>query len=140
MSYSYIAEEIKRFVKQRAGSCCEYCGEPDFVGLAAHQFDHIISEKLGGDTHEDNLAYCCILCNRHKGSNISSYAGSPRKNIPLFNPRIDVWEEHFYYTDDGNLNSKTDAGQGTIFVLKINESDRVKDRKIFFEDGFMELQ
>ncbi|MFT5997881.1 MAG: hypothetical protein ACI81P_000326 [Neolewinella sp.] len=102
------------------------------------QCDHIISEKLGGTTDIENLAFCCIYCNLHKGPNISSYSGNPPKNTPLFNPRINSWNDHFFYTEDGELHATSDIGIGTIHVLKINAVDRIIDRKFLFRNGWMQ--
>jgi hypothetical protein len=37
----------------------------------------------------------CRLCNRFKGSDIASLDPASGTLLPLFNPRSDVWEEHF---------------------------------------------
>lgn len=140
MSYSYIPGKLKKLVKDRASEVCEYCCIPESSSMVVFQFDHIISEKLGGFTNEINLAYSCPDCNRFKGSNISSYTGSPPKNTPLYNPRSDHWNDHFFYTEDGNLHAKSVTGEGTIFVLGINLTDRIKDRAYLFQSGLMKLK
>jgi 5-methylcytosine-specific restriction endonuclease McrA len=70
MSLTYISAELQRLVVSRADGICEYCliaEEDTFYGCA---IDHIISEKHGGPTHEDNLALACVFCNQAKGSDV----------------------------------------------------------------------
>jgi 5-methylcytosine-specific restriction endonuclease McrA len=58
-----------------------------------HEIDHIISTKHDGSDDIENLASACFYCNRNKGSDVGSiYRGD---FIRFFNPRIDVWDEHF---------------------------------------------
>ncbi len=82
---SYINAVLRRLVAIRANSLCEYClihEEDAFFGC---EVDHIISEKHGGQTEADNLAYACAFCNRAKGSDIGSIVqrrGSSGSSIP----------------------------------------------------------
>ena len=69
---SYISESLRRLVTTRACGICEYClihEDDTFFGC---EIDHIISLKHGGETVESNLAYACLACNRHKGTDIGS--------------------------------------------------------------------
>ena len=74
----YISAELRRFIPERAGGLCEYClihEDDTFFGC---QVDHIVSEKHGGLTVEENLAYACAFCNRHKGRRGSAAGRLPR--------------------------------------------------------------
>jgi hypothetical protein len=51
---------------------CEYCLIHEKDTFYGCQVDHIISEKHGGLTTADNLAYACTFCNRCKGSDVGS--------------------------------------------------------------------
>ena len=65
MSMTYISAELRRLVFTRAEGLCEYCllaEEDTFYGC---EVDHIISEKHGGPTQEDNLASACAVWNEH---------------------------------------------------------------------------
>jgi hypothetical protein len=74
---SYISAALRRLVATRAEYLCEYClihEEDTFFGC---EVDHIISEKHGGQTEADNLAYACAFCNRSKGSDsVSTFAAT----------------------------------------------------------------
>ncbi|CAA9408255.1 MAG: hypothetical protein AVDCRST_MAG64-2136 [uncultured Phycisphaerae bacterium] len=43
----------------------------------------------------DNLALACNMCNLHKGPNVGGIDTSTGQLVRLFNPRTDVWAEHF---------------------------------------------
>lgn len=57
----YIPVALRRSVYDRANGCCEYCFTPEFAAFASHEVDHIIAEKHGGLTQEDNLVLSCSL-------------------------------------------------------------------------------
>ena len=101
MSTDQVSAELRRLVASRADRLCEYClthSEDTFFGC---EVDHIISKKHDGPTREDNLAYACLSCNRHKGSDIASVVPSTGELVRLFNPRTDLWREHFRLDVDG---------------------------------------
>jgi len=64
--------ELRQQIIERAGSCCEYCLLLQEFAASMHQVDHVIAEKHGGQTVIENLALSCTLCNRRKGSDLSS--------------------------------------------------------------------
>lgn len=72
MSVTYIPSALRQLVYERANGCCEYCLISEDVSFTKHQIDHVIAEKHGGLTVEDNLALSCTICNKHKGSDIAS--------------------------------------------------------------------
>jgi 5-methylcytosine-specific restriction endonuclease McrA len=65
--------------------------------LVEHEIDHVIALKHNGQTVEDNLALCCTLCNRFKGTDIASIDVETGHLTPLFNPRLDTWDEHYRF-------------------------------------------
>ena len=92
MSSTYINAELRRVVIARAEGLCEYClihEDDTFFGC---QVDHIISEKHGGPTQEDNL---------HKDSDIAMFVPRTQTLIRFFHPRMDRWNEHFLLDKDG---------------------------------------
>src|SRR6266545_3957064 len=96
-------EALVRFVRERAGSTCEYCRLPASLNPGPFEVEHVVPIQHGGRTVPGNLAYTCLRCNRHKGPNI---AGIDRKTsrtrlVRLFNPRRHTWDYHF--RRDGSL-------------------------------------
>ena len=95
MSRTYIPADLRQHVIFRARKCCEYCLIHEDDSYYALQIDHIISEKHGGQTEEDNLALACVVCNRAKGSDIGSIDWKTEAFTRFYNPRPDRWAEHF---------------------------------------------
>src|SRR5580700_1519329 len=128
MSATYISTDLRRQVAARADGLCEYCliqGEDTFYGC---QVDHIISEKHGGLTEPGNLAYACLFCNRHKGSDIGSIIGRTGAFSRFYNPRIDRWADHFRL-DDIAITPLTEVGEVTERILGLNRGDRLLERQ-----------
>lgn len=63
MSKTYISVALRQLVRDLAQNTCEYCLIPEMAVLVPHEVDHVIAEKHGGQTTEDNLALACTLCN-----------------------------------------------------------------------------
>ena len=46
----------KAAIRERAGSRCEYCRDPERLSLTAFHIEHIIARQHGGGDGDDNLA------------------------------------------------------------------------------------
>jgi 5-methylcytosine-specific restriction endonuclease McrA len=90
-----IPDDVRQMVAERAGYRCEYCLIPESQVFIPHQIDHIIAQKHRGKSTLDNLAYSCALCNKRKGSDVASFDEETDQVVPLYNPRRNVWAEHF---------------------------------------------
>jgi HNH endonuclease len=126
-------DELTRIqVAKRANNRCEYCQVHEDDMFLAFEIDHIIAQKHGGGNEIDNLAYACPHCNQHKGTDMVTFVENYGDIVPLFNPRIDVWKEHFS-TIEGEIISKTKIGYATIKLLKMNDVDLMILRKLLTE-------
>lgn len=101
-------------------------------GIHAFHVDHVISEKHGGPTGEHNLAFCCPFCNRAKGSDIAGRAGEML--VRLFNPRIDVWTDHFALEGE-RIAARSNVGVATVHLLGLNDPHRLALRKELMTAG-----
>ena len=83
--------------------------------------EHVIPIAAGGETTEANLALSCFACNRRKWdrrSGLDPAAGSEQR---LFNPRTDLWNEHFAWSRDGlSVLGGSSIGRATVSVLEMN--------------------
>lgn len=138
MSKTYISKALRQLVHQRALGCCEYCLLPESSVLISHEVDHVIAEKHGGVTQENNLALSCTLCNKHKGSDIASIEPDTGEITALFNPRRDRWSEHFQI-ENGQFLPLTAMGAVTIRLLQLNRIDRLEERKLLIQAGLLLL-
>jgi hypothetical protein len=93
-----------------------------------HEVDHVIAEKHGGATNLDNLAFACWQCNRHKGSDLTSFDPQTGQLSPLFNPRTQVWIEHFT-CESKRMIGLTPEGRTTIQLLQLNSEERLIERQ-----------
>jgi 5-methylcytosine-specific restriction endonuclease McrA len=122
-------DEVKQFVRQRADNHCEYCKVhqryyPDF----AFHVEHIIARQHRGPDNPDNLALACHLCNSKKGPNLSGIDPATGELTRLFNPRADVWNEHFRLEESGFIMGLTPIGRTTVYVLGMNTDLRIQIR------------
>lgn len=134
MSSSHVPARLRRRVSQRAGDRCEYCLLAQHDAYFSHEFDHIVAEKHGGLTTFENLAWSCFDCNRFKGSDIASCDPESGELVPLFNPRIQAWAEHFVI-HEGMIRGLTPSGRATERLLKFNLPERVEVRHILSQTG-----
>ena len=128
MSKTYVSVALRQLVRTRAKSLCEYCLIREEDTYFRCQVDHIISEKHGGITHENNLAYACSYCNRNKGSDIGSIVWQPQQFSRFFNPRSDLWKDHFRLNDI-RIVSLISIGEVTSRILDFNHVDRLIERQ-----------
>jgi hypothetical protein len=130
MAKARISATLRSKTIQRAQKRCEYCQKPDDreFNTASHEVDHIIAEKHGGETGLKNLAYACLPCNRHKGTDYRSFDPLTGKDTRLFNPRLQNWRDHFQLNTDGTIIPQTPEGRATVRLLRLNDPTRVAQR------------
>jgi len=129
-----MTKDLDQQVRDRARHRCEYCLLPQDVHPWKFEIDHIIAEQHGGRSESDNLALCCPRCNRHKGTNIASIDPQLSALVRLFNPRTDVWREHFEL-DSGAIVGKSGIGRATASLLQFNEPLRLSARTALIVEG-----
>src|SRR6476620_449324 len=104
---------LRNAIWDRAGAKCEYCRMPQELDRLGFEIDHVIPEKHGGLTVLGNLALACFFCNRYKGPNIAGLDPVSRVLTPLFDPRTQIWSEHFLWNGI-DLQGRTPQGRVTI--------------------------
>ena len=127
---------LRKIVSERAKHCCEYCLLPEQFALHRHEPDHIVPVQHGGGTDAANLALACMRCNRFKGPNVGSFDPATGLLVPFFNPRTQAWEAHFQI-HDGLLVPMTPEARVTVKLLRLNDADRVRERRLMIEAGLM---
>jgi HNH endonuclease len=126
----YVPAELRRLVRSRADLRCEYCLIHEEDVLLPHEPDHIVAAKHRGETVETNLAWACFVCNRAKGSDLSSIDLETSKLVRLFNPRTDRWGDHFILHSNGRITPQTDVARVTEFLLQLNRPELLELRRI----------
>jgi len=134
MARVHIPAPLRRLIIARARGCCEYCLLPQDEAEYPHEIDHLIALKHSGETVSDNLVLACLKCNRRKGSDLSAIDPIDKVLVPLFNPRAEVWTEHFRLVG-ALIIGQTPTGRATVNLLQLNSEVRLERRQAMIEAG-----
>lgn len=132
-----VSASLDREVRRRAAGACEYCRFPEVAHAYPFHIEHVISRQHRGATSLENLALACNLCNLHKGPNVAGIDGETGQLVPLFNPRRDVWTDHFF-RDGVEIKGSTAVGRVTLDLLNMNAPHRIEVRRLCIASGLME--
>src|SRR4051794_29703830 len=116
---SDIPASLREEVTLRAGNRCEYCQLSQLGQEATFHIDHVIPRAAGGPTTADNLALACVSCSLRKWANQTATDPDSGKQVPLFNPRTQIWGEHFRW-DGERVVPLTSTGRATVAALALN--------------------
>ncbi len=131
-------QQLRQRIRQRAKERCEYCLYPQSETAISHQIDHVRAKQHGGTDDEDNLCLCCAICNRYKGPNLSSIDPDTQEITQLFNPRKQIWTQHFQL-DGEQLIGLTPEGRATVFLLQLNSEERLLERRMLVALGYFQI-
>jgi HNH endonuclease len=110
--------EIQQTVRQRADYLCEYCHTNERWQYVRFTIDHILPND---DDSLENLALACFHCNRRKSNKISVFNAELNEHIPIFNPRLHLWTEHFEWSENNiSILPKSKIGEAAIELLELN--------------------
>jgi hypothetical protein len=117
-----IPPDVEQRVRAAARERCGYCLSPQHLVMARLEIEHIIPLAHGGTNDEGNLWLACPLCNGHKSDKIEGVDPENGSRTPLYNPRAQVWSEHFQWADDGiHILGKTPIGRATVIALHLSD-------------------
>ena len=137
MSQTRIPKALRKKVAVKANYRCGYCLTQERVIGMPMDIDHIIPEALGGPTEEANLWLVCGLCNAFKSNKIRVLDYETNEIVSLFNPRYQVWKEHFKWSSDGDIiEGLTPSGRATVATLQLNRELLVEARKLWVIVGW----
>jgi hypothetical protein len=121
-------------VFERAGGCCEYCQTCEANIGQTMQVDHI--DPKGEDALE-NLCLSCWNCNSSKHKATTARDPETGQQVALFNPRTQVWTEHFEWIANATqVYGLTATGRATVERLKMNRPAVVFARHRWVSGGF----
>ena len=131
MAEIYIPVPIQMEVLRLSNGYCEYCLYPESYASDFFHFDHIIPISKGGKSELINLARSCGRCNGLKAHNTECFDPLTGQKAPLFNPRMELWTEHFQWSDDDLLIlGQTPIGRATADLSQVNDIIPVKLKQI----------
>ena len=115
-----------------AGDRCEYCRTYSRITGMPLVMDHILPRSAGGDDERDNLAASCYRCNEFKGARTHAIDPATGELVSLFNPRVQVWREHFSWANGGtHIVGLTPIGRATVVALRLNNEYVVEARTLW---------
>lgn len=137
MSSQRIPLALRRRVAKTARYRCGYCLTSQHIVGPLLEIDHLLPEGRGGISEEDNLWLACPLCNGAKSDRVEVVDPTTGQIVPLFNPRIQVWAEHFAWVENGTqIAGLTAQGRATVAALNMNHPDVVASRQLWVEVGW----
>lgn len=118
-----VSAALRRTVASKAKGLCEYCQCPEEFCPDSFTVEHITPRQAGGETIAENLAWACFGCNGRKSIKTTHPDPETEQEVALFNPRQQLWLEHFAWNDDfTQVIGKTSQGRATIEALQLNRS------------------
>lgn len=129
MPKAAITAQDRRQVFERANHHCEYCRNQQGYSTAPFSVEHIVAVSNEGSNDLGNLALSCPAYNAHKYTKQAALDPLTRKVVLLFNPRTQVWDEHFAWDETlTQIVGLTPTGRATIKCLKMNRAESVNLR------------
>lgn len=131
-----ISAPIRRMIFEQAGACCEYCRNQQRYSTAPFSVEHIVPVSGGGSNNPENLACACPACNAHKFTKTHAFDSLTRQTVPLFNPRAQVWEEHFTWDETfTQILGTSPSGRATAKALNMNRKESINLRSLLVAFG-----
>jgi hypothetical protein len=111
-----------------------FCTNPIFRRCFLNRAHYPLSK--GGLTLLYNLAFSCQCCNNHKYIAIQAIDPATGNMAALYNPRIDIWAEHFewrdYFTEIIGISP---SGRATVNRLQLNREGLINLRRLLVDVG-----
>jgi hypothetical protein len=128
---------LKKAVRERAKFCCEYCLAQIMYSADVFSIEHILPISKGGLSILINLAFSCQCCNNHKFTATHAIDSLTGAMAQLYNPRTDIWAEHFKWDDDFiEILGISPTGRATITRLHLNRENLLNLRRVLVQVGF----
>ncbi|MEO1445641.1 MAG: HNH endonuclease [Cyanobacteria bacterium J06635_11] len=133
-----INNDLREAVRERAKYLCEYCQSSERLSASRFTVDHITPRSLGGSDNFENLALACRRCNERRYNFVASIDPNTQKTVPIFNPRLQDWDEHFAWSNQGVvIKGLTPIGRATCIRLDLNdtrypEEDSIRETRRFW--------
>lgn len=134
----HIPVETERRVRAAARNRCGYCLSPQHLVMARLEIEHIMPLAKGGSNDESNLWLACPICNGYKSDKTTGVDPESDEVIPLFNPRMQTWSEHFRWSEDGLcIIGMTPIGRATVATLHLSDDpDALEVRSYWVSAGW----
>lgn len=133
----YIPVSLRTQIQETDRRRCCYCLTAEENSGIAMAFDHIHPRSKRGETSFENVCLACRSCNEYKSDITEAQDPLTGEIVPLFNPRIQKWNNHFCWSADSTrVEGKTAIGRVRVIVLQMNNSAIVAARRRWASAGW----
>lgn len=123
-------------VAARAGHRCEYCHAPEAIFNFPFEVEHVIPVRRASTDSADNWALSCRSCNLFKRDRVTAEDPETGRQITLFHPRADSWDEHLQIElESARVVGRTPTGRATVECLRMNANAQVAARRQWIRLG-----
>jgi hypothetical protein len=123
-------------LRRRASGRCEYCRSPEHFCPDPFCEEHIHPQSGGGLSKDENLAWSCFGCNGAKAAAIVARDPESGEIVPLYNPRMENWGDHFVWSVDlCSVIGVTPTGRATANRLRLNRPELQNLRRVLATIG-----
>lgn len=137
MGRDKISVGLRRLIENDGKDRCGYCLTQRHLIGQPMTIEHIVPRSKGGSTIRENLWTSCIRCNLYKANRTSATDPLTHKRVPLFNPREQIWQNHFVWNrDKTHIVGITAQGRATVDALRLNNADIVGARLLWVQAGW----
>ena len=137
MSRSYIPKALREQVTARGPAALWVLPDPGNHRGLTHGDRSPDPRGVGGRTEEENLWLACSLCNDSRGCRIAGVDPVTGGSVRLFNPRQQVWAQHFRWAGNGSrIVGLTPIGRATVIALNLNRQVLVQARLAWVAVGW----
>ena len=121
MSAPRVGKRLRTQILADAGGRCGYCKSSEEITGAPLEVEHQIPIARGGQTRRSNLWAACRQCNVLKSDRVAGTDPVTEQPAILFNPRLQIWMEHFSWVEAGTrIVGLTAIGRATVAALALN--------------------
>jgi hypothetical protein len=132
-----ISADLRQSLGEEYRYRCCYCLTTEANTGIPMTVDHIVPASQGGETTPANLCLACYRCNEFKADQTEAEDPLTGEVVPIFNPRTQVWAEHFAWNSDGTrIIGLTATGRAAIVALRMNDELRVNARRRWVSVGW----
>lgn len=133
---SGISGDLKAKVRQSSQNRCGYCLTPQVIVSMPLEIEHLHPLAEGGTDDEENLWLACRNCNGFKHAKTQAVDPQTNEKMLLFNPRIQVWNEHFEFNESKTeIIGITACRRATVTALRLNFEQAVTARETWVSAG-----
>jgi hypothetical protein len=131
-----VSDSLYEEVARDARHECGYCRAPQRALPYRLEVEHLLPTSRGGADERANLWLSCHKCNKLRSNRMKGEDPLTGEVVDLFHPRLELWEAHFAWEQDGvYIVGRTAKGRATVAALKLNDAYHKSARSVWIIAG-----